>query len=74
MTVESKAKRYYWILVFILPSSKFHMVREKKTKFRLREIVVECMLALRRQMMFYITNEILMPSWTRLAPQTDLPS
>ena len=30
-------------------------------------------LALRREMMFYITNGVPIPSWTRLTPQTDLP-
>ena len=45
----------------------------EKSRLRLRAIVFECKLALRREMMFYITNGVPIPSWTRLAPQTDLP-
>ena len=45
----------------------------EKSRLRLRAIVFECKLALRREMMFYITNGVPIPSWTRLVPQTDLP-
>ena len=45
----------------------------EKSRLRLRAIVFECKLALRREMMFYITNGVPIPSWTRLTPQTDLP-